>query len=196
MADDVEEEDPLWWRKPLIYTIAVVVIAAIGATAVFLVGSANRRSDRNALVAYEKAVLPLVRDAGRIVEQEMKPTLREAAENKIADEEITRRAGAWERTFEGVRKGLLDLDPPSFLTDIETGWSTAMGGYLLVVDAFKAIAGAPADQRANAIQQATVFGDRADGLFDQVAGLIQFHRRRLGLGTSQNLPDPTPSASA
>lgn len=193
---DNDEEGPLWWRKPLIYTVAVVVAAGIGATAVFLVGSANRRSDKNALVAYEKAVLPLVREAGGLVQTEMKPTLREAAEGKLSNEDLIRRAEAWQRVFERIRTELLALSPPSFLTDVEAGWSTTMGGYLLVVDAFEAIASAPADQRATAIEQATTLGERADGLFDQVAALIQFHRRRLDLGPSPNLPDPTPSATS
>lgn len=193
---DIDGEDPRWWRKPLIYTVAVVVAAGIGATAVYLVGSANRRSDRNALVAYEKAVLPLVREAGGLVQTEMKPTLREAAEGKVSNEDITRRADAWQRVFERIRAELLALSPPSFLTDVETGWSTTLGGYLLVVDAFEAIATAPADQRSAAIEQATTLGERADGLFDQVAALIQFHRRRLDLGPSPNLPDPTPSAAS
>jgi hypothetical protein len=184
------------WRKPVIYTAAVVIAAAIGATAVFLVGSANRRSDRNALIAYEKAILPLVREAGELVEREMKPTLRDAADGKVSNEDLTRRAGAWERALERIRTELLELSPPPFLTDVEAGWSTSMGGYLLVVDAFKTIAASPPEQRANAIRQATTFGEQADELFDQVASLIQFHRRRLDLGPSQNLPDPTPSATA
>ena len=191
-----EPEERSWWRRPLIYTIAVLVASAVGVSVVFVVGSANRRSDRNALVAYEKAVLPLVRDAGRVVEQEMKPTLRDVAEGRVTDQQIVQRAAAWEAVFNRVRAGLLELTPPELLGDIQESWSTAMGGYLLVVDAFEAIASSPADTKKVAIDQATLLGERADELFDQVAGVIQFHRRRLDLGTSPDLPDPTPSGTS
>ena len=185
-----------WWRKPLVYTLVVIVAAAIGAASVFIVGSSNRRSDREAVLAYERAILPLIREAGRIVQQEMKPTLREVAEGEVTDEQIVQRAAAWERVFERVRLDILALDPPALLGEIEEGWSTAMGAYLLAVDAVADITEASADQRASAIDTASTFGERADGFFDDVAGIIQFHRKRLGLGPSQNLPDPTPSATS
>lgn len=184
------------WRKPLVYTLVVVIAAAIGATSVFLVGSQNRRSDRNAVLAYERAILPHIREAGRVVQQEMKPTLREAAEGELTDEQLVQRAATWERVFERVRLDILALDPPALLGEIEEGWSVSMGAYLLAVDAIADIAEAPADRRESAMNTAATFGERADGFFDDVAAIIQFHRRRLGLGPSRNLPDPTPSPTS
>ncbi|MGH2793427.1 MAG: hypothetical protein ACRDKG_03890 [Actinomycetota bacterium] len=191
--DELEASD--WWRKPLFYTVAVVVAVAIGTTAVFLVGSANRRSDRNALLSYERAILPHIREAGRIVQQEMKPSLREITDGSLSDAEILERAEAWQRVFERVRADLLALQAPSLLGDIKEAWSAAMGGYLLAVDTVAAIARAPAGQRTVAIEQAATFGERADELFDTVASIIQLHRKRLDLGPSRNLPDPQPTAS-
>lgn len=177
-------------RRPLVYTLAVLAAAGAGATGVFLVGSANRRSDRSAIVAYEKAVLPPIRDAGRIVEQEMKPTLGDIAEGRITDAELLARAAAWQRVFERARGEILALDPPGFLTDMEVKWRVAMDAYLEAVAAFEGIARAAPGDREGAINQAIERGDQADRLFDDAAGLIQFHRRRLGLGSSSNLPDP------
>jgi hypothetical protein len=184
------------WRRPLVYTIALVLAVAVGAATVFFLGSSNRRSDRAAVVSYERAFLPAVREAGRIVQQEMKPSLAEIDEGKITNEQLLERADAWQRVFEKSRADLLALTPPPFLGDIEQGWSTAMGGYLLAVDAFRSVARAEADARENAIDQAATFGERADALFDSVAGIIQFHRRRLGLGATPNLPDASPTPTS
>jgi hypothetical protein len=186
-----EQPSEKWWRKPLIYSLVVVAGVAIGATVVFIAGSANRRSDRKALVAYERAMLPHLKEAGRIVQQEMKPTLREVAEGSVSDAQLLERTAGWQLGLERVRKELLALSPPALLgSDFEDNLSTAMGGYLLTVDAFTAIANAPPDQKTVSIEAATTFGERADDLFDDVAGIIQFHRKRLGLGPSSNLPDP------
>lgn len=177
------------WRRPLVYSIALVVALGSGATTVFLVGSSNRRADRAALVAYERALLPAVREGGRIVEQEMKPTLREIAEGAITPAQLLDRTAAWRRVFIRVRADLLALDPPTLLGAIEPKWGAAMGAYLATVDAFEAVSRADAGGRDAALSRAEDAGGRADDLFDRAAAIVQFHRRRLGLGSSPNLPD-------
>lgn len=189
-----EPDDPKpRWRSPFVYSIALVVALAAGATAVFLAGSSNREDDRAAIVAYERSVLPAVREAGRIVQQEMKPSLREIVEGTITGQQLLDRTGAWQRVFKRVRDDLLALEPPALLGDIEGGWSAAMGAYLITVDAFQAVGRADPGTLSAAVDQAATVAENADKLFDRVAGVIQFHRRRLGLGASQNLPDPSPS---
>lgn len=180
-------------RVPLVYTIVLVLALAAGATAVFLMGSSNRKDDRAAIVAYERSVLPAVREAGRIVQQEMKPSLREIMEGTITGRQLLDRTGAWQRVFKRVRDDLIALDAPAFLSDIDAGWDAAMGAYLVTVDAFEAIGRADPGAVSVAVDQAVSLAERADDLFDRVAGVIQFHRRRLGLGSSTNLPDPSPS---
>jgi hypothetical protein len=182
------------WRNPLIYTIALVVVLAAGATAVFLAGSSNREDDRAALVSYERSLLPAIREAGRIVQQEMKPSLREIVEGTITGQQLLDRTGAWQRVFKRVRDDLLALEPPALLGDIEAGWDAAMGAYLITVDAFQTVGRADPGTVPVAVEQAVTLAEQADKLFDRVAGVIQFHRRRLGLGASPNLPDafPTP----
>ena len=181
------------WRNPFVYTMALVVALAAGATAVFLAGSSNREDDRTALVTYERSLLPAVREAGRIVQQEMKPSLREIVEGTITGPELLDRTGAWQRVFKRVRDDLRGLKPPSFLGDIEAGWDSAMGAYLITVDAFQAIGRADPGSVSVAVDQAVTLAEHADRLFDRAAGVIQFHRRRLGLAPSPNLPDPSPS---
>lgn len=191
-----EPESASRWRKPLIYTIAVVVLAAIGATAVFLVGSANRRSDRNAVLAYERAILPLVDEANQIVETEIPALLDALRKEQVTDDRLRQQASAWEADIERIRKELLALTPPALLEGVEEGFDVTMGAYLLAVDAVESITASPADQRTAAIDNATSFVDRAGDFFENVAAIIQFHRERLGLGTSPDLPDATPSPTA
>jgi hypothetical protein len=181
------------WRNPLVYTIALVVVLAAGATAVFLTGSSNREDDRAAIVSYERSLLPAVREAGRIVQQEMKPSLREIAEGTITGHQLLDRTGAWQRVFKRVRDDLLALEPPALLGEIEAGWDAAIGAYLITVDAFQTVGRADPGTVSAAVDQAATLAERADKLFDRVAGVIQFHRRRLGLGATPNLPDPSPS---
>jgi hypothetical protein len=181
------------WRNPLVYTIALVVVLAAGATAVFLTGSSNREDDRAAIVSYERSLLPAVREAGRIVQQEMKPSLREIAEGTITGQQLLDRTGAWQRVFKRVRDDLLALEPPALLGEIEAGWDAAIGAYLITVDAFQTVGRADPGTVSAAVDQAATLAEQADKLFDRVAGVIQFHRRRLGLGATPNLPDPSPS---
>ncbi len=51
----------------LFASLAVILAGAAGATAVFLVGSKQRRDDRAAYLAYERAVLIPLAAGGRIV---------------------------------------------------------------------------------------------------------------------------------
>lgn len=187
-----DEQEPRW-RSPLVYTIALVVVLSAGATAVFLTGSSNRKDDRAALVSYERSLLPAVREVGRIVVQEMRPSLQEIVEGTITGQQLLDRTGAWQRVFKRARDDLLALEPPAFLGDIEAGWDAAIGAYLITVDASQAVGRADPGSREAAINQAVSLGEGADDLFDRVAGIIQSHRRRLGLGPTTNLPDSSPS---
>ena len=160
----------------------------------FLTGSSNREDDRAALVAYERSLLPAVREAGRIVQQEMKPSLREIVDGTITGQQLLDRTGAWQRVFKRVRDDLVALDAPAFLGDIDAGWDAAMGAYLLTVDAFQTVGRADPGTLSVAVDQAVSLAERSDDLFDRVAGVIQFHRRRLGLGSSTEPARPQPPA--
>jgi hypothetical protein len=182
-------------RRPVLYTVAVLLALGGGATAVFLRGSAQRRDDRAAIVAYESAVYPIVKEGGRVVQEEMKPSLRQFVEGEIAADELLRRAGSWRRAFEKVRSDVLVLQPPAFLRAIEPRWTRAFDAYLQTITAFEAVARAPASERRARLDQVSTAGTTADHLYDQAVELIRSHRRRLGLGPSPNFPEPVPGSS-
>jgi hypothetical protein len=169
----------------------VVLAGAAGATAVYRVGATQRREDRAALLAYERALVPILREGGRLVQEEMKPSLREISEGEITGDTLLGRTAAWRGELERIRARLAALRPPAFLGDIGARWLAAVDAYLAAVDAFEALARAPAgSERARLVAEAAAAGERADRVFDRAAAVIQFHRRRLGLGPSPSLPDP------
>ena len=148
-------------RPALFATLAVVLIGAAGASSVFLVGSKQRRDDRKAYLAYERAILVPI-DAVREVVEEMRSGVRDAS-----------RVQGWRGTLAQARSVIADLEPPSFLLDGEQRWIRAVDAYDVVAQGFD----------PDALQ-------RADDLFDRAAELVQVHRRRLGLGPTTRLPDP------
>ena len=181
-------------RWPIVATAAVLVGGALGATAVALVGSAQRRDDRKAYLRYESAVLPIVREGGRVVQQEMKPSIRELGGNEITQKTAVDRAAGWRAVFTRIGADLIALDPPGFLGDIGRRWSIAVDGYLKIPDLFDQAAKQTGSARAALLAQAAAAGDSADKLFDDAAGVLQYHRRRLGLGSTSQLPDPAATA--
>jgi len=175
--------------------VAVIGALAIGAAGVALIGSAQRRDDRAAYLRYERAVLPSLRESGRRVQQEMKPALRELAEGRITTATALQRAAAFRAVFARIGAGLAAIDPPSFLGDISRRWTAAVSEYGAIADLFGQAARESGGGRARLLTQAQAAGERADTLFDRAAAVMQYHRRRLGLGRTTSLPDPATTAS-
>jgi hypothetical protein len=155
-------------RPALFATIAVLLIGGAGASAVYLVGSKQRRDDRKAYLAYERAVLVPI-DAVRGVAGEMRAGPRDAVKSQ-----------AWRGTLAQARSSIVALAPPSFVRDAEERW-------LRAIDAYDSAAQRLNDSSSPSGRDAL---QPADGLFDRAAELMQFHRRRLGLGPTERLPDP------
>jgi len=181
------------WTRPILYTAALIVIGAAGASTVYLVGSSQRRADRAGYLEYEKKVLPLLREGGRIVEEEIKPSIAQLGSGEIAGSEVVQRAAGWRTTFGQIRAALEAIDPPGFLGDIRVRWGAAMDAYQEVVDELEAAGRATGADRARYLGQAEDAGKGADAVFDHAAVVMQFHRRRLGLGPSTGLPNPEES---
>ncbi|MGH2795196.1 MAG: hypothetical protein ACRDKG_12930 [Actinomycetota bacterium] len=175
---------------PIYATVAVLAALAIGLTTVALVGSAQRRDDRAAYLRYERALLPSLKEGGRIVVQQIRPSLPDLSEGKIDQRTAIERASGWRGAFTQIQADVIALEPPSFLGDVERIWVSALAAYLEIPDAFQAAADAAGAERTSLLERAIGAGRRADSLFDRAASLMQAHRRRLGLGASPDLPDP------
>lgn len=179
-------------RAPIYATAAVLIALAIGLTLVAMVGSAQRRDDRAAYLRYERAILPSLRGGGRIVVQQMRPSLLELSEGKIMPQTAIERAAGWRSAFSRIRSDVLAQDPPSFLGDVEARWSAAFDAYLEIPGIFEQSAQAGGSDRTRLLDAAASAGTRADTLFDRAAAVMQSHRRRLGLGATTSPPDPSP----
>jgi len=177
-------------RAPLYATFAVLCALAIGLTSVALVGSAQRRDDRAAYLRYERALLPSLKEGGRIVLQQMRPSLPDLGGGKLDGQTAVQRAAGWRRAFQKIRADVVALRPPGFLGDIERRWTKALDTYLLIPDLFEQAATSTGPSRTEALDNAVAAGMRADELFDRAASVMQAHRRRLGLGATRDLPDP------
>jgi hypothetical protein len=177
-------------RAPLYATIAVFLVLAVGLTSVALVGSAQRRDDRAAYLRYERALLPSLKEGGRIVLQQMRPSLPDLGGGKLDRQTAIQRATGWRRAFQQIRADVRALTPPGFLGDVERRWTSALDTYLLIPDLFEQAATATGTSRTQTLDRAVAAGMRADDLFDRAASVMQAHRRRLGLGATRDLPDP------
>jgi hypothetical protein len=182
-------------RWPILATAVVVVVGGVGASTIFLVGSAQRRDDRAAYLRYERSALIPIQDGGRLTEQEMKPSIRELRDGDISETVALERARTWRGVFENVRARLSELHSPPFLGDITHRWSVAIDGYLVIATRFEDAARADGAERTRLLTEATDAGNTADELFDEAARIMQFHRRRLGLGGTHSLPDPAATES-
>jgi hypothetical protein len=170
-------------------TLAVVLVGAAGATSVFLVGSKQHRDDRAAYLTYERAVLVPV-GIGVLVRREMDQTLQRLRDASISPAGAVRTAGEWSSAFASLREHIVALTPPAFLGDIERRWTVAIDSYTRVPGIVLQAARAIGSVRLSLIDAAENAVKRAVGFFDRAAEWMQFHRRRLGLGPTSELPDP------
>jgi hypothetical protein len=177
-------------RAPIYATVAVLGALAIGLTSVALVGSAQRRDDRAAYLRYERALLPALKEGGRIVVEQMRPSFPDLGGGKIDRRTAVERASGWREAFQRIRKDVIAPVPPGFLGDVEVRWTRALNTYLEIPTLFEQAAVATGSLRTQALDRAVEVGKRADALFDRAASVMQAHRRRLGLGPTHDLPDP------
>ena len=173
----------------LFATLAVVLVGAAGATSVFIVGLKQRRDDRAAYLTYERAVLVPV-GIGLLVRKEMEQTVQRLRDGSTSTALVVRSAGEWSSAFASLREHIVALAPPAFLGDIEDRWTAAIDSYARVPGIIVQAARASGGRQPSFIDAAETAVKRAVGSFDRAAERMQFHRRRLGLGPTSELPDP------
>ena len=173
---------------------AVIVAAVVGALAVSLTRSSERRRERAAYLAYEAAALVPIRAGGRIVEEEMKPSLGELRAGTISALNAHERAAGWRGDMGAALSQLLALHPPAFLGDIAAKWKASLDTYIEIATLFDQAASASGPERLRLLDEAAATGTRADHLFDAAAQVMQLQRQRLGLGVTTQLPNPAGSS--
>src|SRR5262249_53775844 len=127
---------------------------------------------------------------------EMKPSLTELKQGSTTTANALDRVAGWRAELGLDRRDLVAIAPPLFLTGMDERWGAVMDAYLRVADLFAQAAQVTGAARDGLIDQAVAAGGVADRAFDAASGVMQFHRKRLGLGTTHNLPNPEATATA
>lgn len=175
---------------PAFYVAAMLLVGSLGASAVYLIGSASRRSDRALLLDYEETIFPHAQRGGQLVQQEIKPSVNGFDRGSLPPKRLIEFAQNWDRIMREVRADFSAATPPSFLGDVEQRWTRAFDGYLDAIRLFASAARATGAERESLYQRAIGAAERADDLYDQASAVLQGWRRRLGLPPTSRFPDP------
>lgn len=168
-------------RPVLLATLAVILIGAAGATSVFLVGSKQRRDDRQDYLAYERSIVVVVREVRDVVAAMRSRLAVTGGPSRLSPALLD----TWNHDLATARSAVAALTPPAFLRQIEGRW-------LAAIDAFARVPSLIAQASVRAAREAL---DDADSRLGDAARVMQFHRRRLGLGPTPQLPDPAASVA-
>jgi hypothetical protein len=170
--------------------IAVVVLSAGGGG-----GGGGPTADQKALTDYTAALRPPTTEGGRIVQQEMKPSLGELARGTIDGPNFVSRARGWQLALGRVRDRLRGIKPPAAIASAGPLFVAAMDDYIHAAQLFEQAGAAPEDQRSPALNTAIAAARAADQAFDRAAAVVQHALRAAGLPVDSALPNPTPTAS-
>lgn len=179
-------------RKRLVAAVAAVVVVGAG-VGVYAVTRPDPKPALTAaaLTAYEQAILPSLRDGGRVIEQGVKPDLGDLGSGKISGTAFADHADGFLAELERVRTAVAAVTPPSPLRPAADGFDAALARYEQAVREFKAAALTPRAGREAALAKGYATAQSADTLYDSAGAVIQRWRVRLGLGTSADFPSPS-----
>jgi hypothetical protein len=152
--------------------------------------TAVSQQERAAIVDYGKAIVPLVQQGGRVVENGMKPALDDLVYRHITPRAmIVREADAWVGALTNVRGQLATVTPPPSLSEVAPLLDRALASYINAARAFrKAAAHKAGSVRRHFVRVGRHWGETADNVYDRAASLIQGARARAGLPPDVNFP--------
>ncbi len=182
---------------------AVVVVCAAGLAVIIAVtgsgggtGSSTSRPDAAVLTAYTTALRSPTSEGGRIVEQEMKPSIAEFSQGQVDAATFQARARGWELGFARVRDDIDKIAVPPAIASAGPLFRQAMDAYLDAAKLFEQAGGVAAGpQRDAAMQRAIAQAESADRQYDAAALVVQRALAAAGLPPDSALPNPTPQAS-
>lgn len=177
--------------------LATVVASLIGgAGTVFLVGSHNRRSDRNAVLRYEAAVTAQVREMV-VVAGSLESAADAFAQGRLGAAAFATSAAQWQKTLAEVAGRLEAVTVPvpfgageRMFGPAAREFAKAAGLYASFAACAQNSVGPSASCIATATATATA--DRALSLYRKAVRVLQSTRERLGLGRSANFPESLP----
>lgn len=180
---------------------AAVPLVVAGLMVVAVVGGMLETSTRRApagpsaaevaaLTAYEKAILPIVRDWGSVEMLGMRPAVADLqAGTGVPAATVAVEAAAWRSALELDRVKLRAVKPPRSLREASGLFDAAIVRYLDAADLFRRAALSPASARGRLIAAGIAAAEAGDRVYDDASAVIQAARSRLGLTPSADFPD-------
>lgn len=191
---------PRWvgWALGLVVLVCatgLVLALALGHGGQGSAGTPTPAPDAAALTAYTRALAAPTREGGRIVQQEMKPSLGDFTAGRLDAAQFIARARGWQQELGRVRRQLDQVPVPPAIASAGPLFDVAMDAYVHAARLFEEAGLAPAEQRQAALGLAIAAARQADGDFDRAAAVVQRALVAAGLPPDHSLPDVTPTAA-
>jgi hypothetical protein len=181
--------------RALVGTVAVIAVAAL-AVASFAVTRDHRPAKpavtKEQLVAWEDAVLPVLQDGGKTVEQGMKAAVDDLVNRHVVPAYvIAREADGWATALRDVKTRLATVATPPVLAPAVRDFQSALDEYVLAAGEFHKAALAPAGpERDRLVASGRSHGEAADDVYDRGGALVQSLRHDLGMPANVFFPEP------
>ncbi|HEV7677641.1 MAG TPA: hypothetical protein VGQ42_03645 [Candidatus Dormibacteraeota bacterium] len=185
----------MWSTAAVVLAVAGGLIAAVVLSSGGGGGGGGPAAGQKALTDYTAALRPPTTEGGRIVQQEMKPSLGEFAGGSLDGPSFVSRARSWQLALARVRDQLRGITPPAVIASAGPLFVAAMDDYVRAAQLFERAGAAPQDQRSAALDTAVAAARLADQAFDRAAVVVQRALQAAGLPKDSALPDPTPAPS-
>ena len=183
------------------WSIAAIVVACAAGLAIAVSlphgdqGSGAPHADAAALTAYTTALRAPTSDGGRIVEEEMKPTLADFSQGRLDAASFAADARGWQIALRQVKDRIHRITVPPAIAAAGPLFDAAMDDYLAAAGLFEQAAAVPRAQRDAAVRRGIDQARAADNQYDQAALVVQRALAAAGLPADSSLPNPTPVAS-
>jgi hypothetical protein len=152
-------------RRAAAAILAVVLVSCGGSSS----------STRDDVRTYVDATRAAGKDGGRIIVEEIKPSLNDLRAGRLAPPEFVERAVGWKRDLETVRLAFAAAHPPTShagLAEAASLFDRAMHQYEDALDSFAAAATAPGPQLADALAPGIRLAEAADETYDRARSLV------------------------
>jgi len=166
-------------RRTLIAVAGVIVAAvlAVGLSSWLDAGSADSRRSHAVTAAqveaFQRALAPLLRAGGEIVEVGMKPGVAEIARSARSSADLLGRASSWLESMRGLRAQVANLSVPAGLAGVKSAYVSAFDDYVRTASDLIAAARAVGQARARLVATAQADGRAADRAYDTAQAMLQ-----------------------
>ncbi|MHB8510818.1 MAG: hypothetical protein ACYDCC_01450 [Actinomycetota bacterium] len=164
--------------------VTVLLTAGVVLAVIFIKGPS---ADRSAVRAYYDTISPLAYEGGRVIQEEVKPSITDLEESKISPAQFRRLDASWQSEFVKIRSEFARARRVSRLNDTAAQYDIALKEYL---DFFAALArdsrvsGAAA--RTAAVRRSFPIGDKANADYDKAREDLKQVMRDVGMAIPAN----------